>query len=279
MQFPDKKVFSIEYFGESEMGKSHSEFTYPNVAVCDTISEGEVYQIAEKFGNKMVMRATTFDDVRRFVSYCVTNPKIESIAIDSGADLVDMAEAEWLKEKHRQSVFVPGEGGFQWAEVYEKIDELIQKVKIANKYLIVTSKMKDEWVDVEGQTESVRSGRRVRDGYKKFPFGLSVRVHLEHGVIDKEGRTHFEDRIFGKVIKNRWIPKRVQKPYFFDSTYQGLVEGGELFEVFCENYDEKTCDIKECVRCPRCVKKDIVKEARKYLISIGEIEEDITDEA
>jgi len=102
---------------------------------------------------------------------------------------------------------------------------------------------------------------------------------LVDGIIDEEGNTHFEGRIFGKVVKNRFLPKRVQKPYFFDSTYQGLVENGELLDVWCENHDEKTCDLTKCVICPKYVKRDIIKEARKYLISIGDLEEDITDEA
>jgi len=279
MQFPKKKVFSIEYFGESETGKTHCENTYPNVAICDTISQGDVWQIAEKFNNKMVMRAKTFDDIRRFIQYCVTNPKIESIAIDSGADLRDMAETEWLKEhRNRKSVYVPGEGGFQWAEVYDKIDELIQRVKASNKYLIITSQLKDEWMKTLEQKEAVKTGRRIRDGYKKLVWGLSVRVQLVNGITDTEGRVHFEDRIFGKVVKNRFLPKRIQKPYFFDSTYHGLVENGELLTVWCENHNEK-CDLKKCVICPEYKKRDIVKEAREYLISIGDLERDMTDEA
>jgi len=277
MSFPKKKVFSIEYFGESETGKTHNLNTYPNVAICDTISQGDVWQIAEKFDNKMVMRAKTFEDVERFIQYCVVNPKIESVGIDSGADLRDMAETKWLKDKNRKSVFVPGEGAFQWAEVYDMIDVLIQKVKMANKYLIITSQLKDEWVKTPDQKEGVRTGRRIRDGYKKLVWGLSVRVQLVNGITDSEGKTHFEDRIFGKVVKNRFLPKRIQKPYFFDSTYQGLVENGELLEVWCENYDEATCDLKKCVICPKYAKRDIIKEARKYLISIGDLEKDMTD--
>ena len=279
MKFPTKKVFSIEYFGESEMGKTHNANTYPDVAICDTISQGDVWQIAEKFGNKMVMRAKTFDDIRRFIQYCVVNPKIESVAIDSGADLVEMAETEWLKEKNRKAVFIPGEGGFQWSEVYDKVDELIQKVKMANKYLIITSQLKDEWMKTLGQKEAVKTGNRIRDGYKKLVWGLSVRVRLVDGITDKDGILHFEDRVFGKVVKNRFLPKRVQKPYLFDSTFQGLVEDGELFDVWCSNYDKEACDLKKCVVCPKYVKRDIVKEARAYLVSIGDLEKDMTDEA
>jgi len=278
MQFPTELVYSIEYFGESERGKTHNGQTYPDVATCDTISQGDVWLIAKKFDNKMVMRAKTFDDIRRFIQYCVTNPKIQSVVIDSGADLVEMAETEWLKENRRKSVYVPGEGGFQWADVYEKIDELVQKVKIANKYLIITSQMKDEWIKTPEQKENVKTGRRIRDGYKKLVWGLSVRVQLVSGITDDEGHIHFPDRIFGKVVKNRFLPKRVQKPYFFDSTYQGLVEDGELFDVWCKNYNDK-CDLKQCVVCPKYEKRDIIKEAREYLISIGDLERDMTDEA
>ena len=279
MKFPTKKVFSIEYFGESEKGKTHCGQSFPNVATCDTVSQGDVWLIAQKFGNKMVMRAQTFEDIRRFIKYCVKNVKIQSIVIDSGADLVEMAETEWLKEKNRKAVFVPGEGGFQWAEVYDKVDSLIQKVKMADKYLIITSQMKDEWVAQAGKNENVKTGNRIRDGYKKLSWGLSVRVQLVNGITDSEGKTYFEGRVFGKVVKNRFLPKRVQKPYFFDSTYQGLVENGELLDIWCENHEKDVCDLKKCVICPKYVKRDILKEARAYLVSIGDLESDMTDEA
>jgi len=293
MQFPEKKVFSIEYFGESEMGKTHNALTYPSVAICDTISEGEVWQVAEKFDNKKVMRASKFDDIRRFVQYCVTNPKIESVAIDSGADLREMAEAEYLGVTPDQllvmkrgdkvkSVYSPSHGGVEYRHVNNKIDALVEKVKRAKKFLIVTSRVRDEYVqrEVEGQNRFIKSGKKIHDGYRKFTYGygLSVRVRLVNGIEDDEGKTHFVDRFFGKVIKNRFIPKRVQKPYFFDSTYQGLVENGELFEVWCKNF-EKSCDLKKCVVCSKCAKKNLIEEARKYLINIGELEEDTIDEA
>ena len=143
-------------------------------------------------------------------------------------------------------------------------------MKTANKYLIITSQLKDEWIKTAEHKEGIRTGSRIRDGYKKLVWGLSVRVRLVDGITDKEGRKHFEGRIFGKVVKNRFLPKRVQKPYFFDSTYDGLVEGGELLTVWCSNHED-ACDLKRCVICPKYAKRDIIKEARAYLISIGDL--------
>ena len=284
MDFPKKKIFSIEYFGETELGKTHNALTFPNVAICDTISEGEVHQVAEKFNNPRVFRARNFDDVRRFVNYCIANPKIESIAIDSGADLREMAEAEYLgfaspeelHVKHRgekkPSVYSPKHGGVEYRHVNNKIDELVNKVKRANKYLIITSRVKDEWIkeDAGGETRFVKSGRKVYDGYNKFEYGygLSVRLWLVKG-ITIDGNTYFEDYVFAKVIKNRFVPKRVQKPYIFNHTYQGLVEDGELFEIWCKNYDENKCDINKCVVCPNHEPKDLLEEAKAYLRRIG----------
>jgi len=267
--FPKQPVFSIEYSGEPAYGKTHCVFTYPDVAVCDTPGEGKAWIVAQKFNNPRVFKARTFDDIRRFVDYCVANPKIKSIGIDSGSDLREMAETEWLREKGRKSVYVPGEGAFQWAEVYEKIDKLVQKIKDANKYFVVTSRLKDEWVETdagEGR-KSVKTGRRVRDGYKKFPFGLTVLIELTDGIkIDDE--TYFEGHVFGRVIKNGFLCPRVQKPYFFDPTYQGLVENRELFIPFCKNYSEN-CQIINCARCENFEPKDLLEEAKAYLRRIG----------
>ena len=271
--FPEKQVFSIEYSGEASYGKTHNCFTFPNVALCDTIGEGKGWIIAQKMNNLKYFQASEFDDIKRFVDYCVTNPKIDTIAIDSGSDLLQMAETEWLRKKGRTSVYVPGQGGFQWAQVYKKIDDLISAVKKAKKYLVVTSRMKDEWVSKKGETEDVKTGNRVRSGYKKFGFGLTVLLELTYGIKDADDNVHFEGHIFGRCIKNGFFHKRVQKPFIFDPTYQGLVEEGELFTPWCGAYDKEKCDLNTCAKCKRFVAKDVMEEAKKYLISIGTLQE------
>lgn len=287
MQFPSKKVFSIEYFGETERGKTHSALTYPNPAICDTLSEGEVWQVAEKLGISLVFQARTFEEIEQFVNYCIRNPKIETVIIDSGADLREMAEARYLgaspekmhpktrsELKSKPAVYSPSHGAVEYRHVNNMIDDLINRVKAAQKYFVVTSRLKYEYEkDEDGKW--IRTGELIHDGYNKFErgYGLSVRVRLVDGITDSNGKKHFEDHIFGEVAKNRFLLRRVQKPYFFDPTYHGLVEKGEIFEVFCKNYDEKSCDLNTCARCPRCERKNIVEEAKKYLIGIGEIKE------
>jgi len=133
--------------------------------------------------------------------------------------------------------------------------------------------LKDEWVGKDGSNESVKTGKRLRSGYKKFPFGLSVLLELVHGLRDKDDKVHYEGNIFGRVIKNRFLHKRVQKPFIFDPTYQGLVEEGELFTPWCGAYDKEKCDLNTCAKCKRFVAKDVMEEAKKYLISIGTLQE------
>lgn len=288
MNIPEKEVFSIEYYSESEKGKTHDSLTFPNVAICDTLSEGEVWQVAKKLGVQMVFQARTFDDIERFINSCITNPKVESIAIDSGADLREMAEASFQKRtpeqmnvlrtkdelRTRPSLWSQDAGGVQWRWVNNLIDNVINKVKLAKKYLIVTGRLKDEWVKNPDDGKWMRSGERIHDGYGKFEYGygLSVRIRLTDG-IEVDGKRYFTDWVFGKVIKNRFVPKRVQKPYFFDHTYQGLVEKGELFDVWCENFDAGKCDVTKCVVCPKCQPKDVFVEAGKFLKGIGFIDE------
>lgn len=280
--FPEKRVFSIEYSGEAQYGKTHCMATYPNVAMCDTIAEGEGHLIMKKFNNPKWFRVKNFDDFRRFVKYCIANPKIESIAIDSGSDLRGMAEQEYLRESGKKSVYIPGKGGFLYRHVDKKIDDLIQEVKKAQKYLLVSSRLRDEWIKIKGatsesETDSYSTGRRIRSGYHKFPFGLSVLLELVNGIKDEDDRVHFDSHIFGRVIKNRFLHKRVQKPFIFDPTYHGLVEESELFTPWCGNYNEK-CDLNTCARCREFKAKDVMDEAKKYLIEIGTLQEVTLDE-
>lgn len=272
-KFPKDKVFSVEVFGEPDVGKTHFLATFPGMALADT--ENKAWIVMEKFNNEKWLKIMNFNDIRRFIMQSVANPEIQTIAIDSGSDLVDLAEAEWLSEHpRRSSVYVPGQGAFQYADVYEKIDTLVNLVKSADKYLVVSGRLKDEFAPGP-RGESERTGHRIRDSYKKFPYSLALGIRLVQGITIKDQmgtKTHFKDMIFGKVIKNNFIARRVQKPYLFDVSYEGIKR--ELLEPYCMSYT-KDCQITTCKTCPLGKLKDVVSEAKQWLKETGQYEEEV----
>jgi len=93
-------------------------------------------------------------------------------------------------------------------------------------------------------------------------------IELTMGIRDeKTGRLHFPNHIFGKVVKNNFLCKRVQKPYIFNPTFDGFED--ELFKPYCVNYDPKICKTPNCQLCQKFEKIDVLKDASKWLLDAG----------
>jgi len=267
-KFPEKRVYSIEIAGEADYGKTHCVATFPKVAMADTPGEDKGWIIFKKFNNEKYLRISDFNNFRQFVEHCIKDPEIKTIAIDSGSDLVIMATKEYLEDLKAQGK--KGEAVypiFQYRHVYAKIDELVKMIKDADKYFITTCRLKDEYIGSDPE-HARKSGKRIRQGYTKFYYGLTIMIQLQKGIRDdKTGTLHFPNHIFGKVVKNNFLCRRVQKPYVFNPTFQGFED--ELFMPYCKNYDEVKCKDQNCLLCQTCELCDVIADARKWLQSKG----------
>jgi len=194
--------------------------TFPNAAVCDT--EHKAYVVMRKFGNKRWFPATSMEELRLFVDTCLSDPNIETVVIDSGSDVQDWAEQEYIAEKGVNAIYPQVE----YKKVYRKIDEITYKVIDGGKNLVLTSRVKDEWI------ADSKTGRLIRDSYKKYPFQLQLIIMLEKGIRDYKGVLHFKDYVFGRVIKNGYAGTTFSKPYLINCSYQGILD--ELMEPYFE---------------------------------------------
>jgi|SaaInl8_200m_RNA_FD_contig_71_841023_length_4786_multi_5_in_0_out_0_6 hypothetical protein len=218
-EFPDDPVFSVDITGKQGIGKTHFACTFPKpLIICDT--EFKAYTTASKFDGVHWKRIKVFDDIRQAVYHAVDNDEIKTVVIDSGADLVSLASEEWCKENNKKSVFPIT----NYKHVYAKIDELVLLLEESRKWFVSTSRLKDEWV---GDTST---GRKIRDGYRKFPWSLSLNLWIRHGIRDKKGTWFFKDKRFAEVTKNNMFgvdeitQKTEAKPYLFVMSYDGVVE-------------------------------------------------------
>jgi len=222
---PKIPVFSIEISGEYEYGKTHMSATWPAPALADT--ELKAWNVLQKLGTKgWWKQVKKFDDFRQVVNQAIRDPKIKTVVIDSGSDLRELAEKEWSEEHGgKKPIYIKPTGQVVpvlYGEVYQKIDLEVKKILEAGKYFVATSRLKDEYID------DVATGRRIRDGYKKFPWNLSICIELVKGIRDEKGKVHFANRILGKVHKNNFWgidPKtwrNFSKPYLFDCSFDGV---------------------------------------------------------
>lgn len=217
-KIPSTRPISIEIAGEPDYGKSHTARTFPNPLFLDT--EGKSWIVLQKFSEPAPWkRVKNFNDIRQGIRYGIDNSDIDTIVIDSGSDIRDLAQKEWLDEAGKDRVFPL----VLWGEIYAKIDTLVRDVKDSGKNFVTTSRLKDQFLGDQ------RTGRRIRDSYKKFPWTLSMGVEIVDGIWDHRiGAPKFKERKFGRVYKNNFYGidqvKAVtfQKPYIFDVSYEGI---------------------------------------------------------
>jgi len=223
---PQEQVFSIEVIGEPDQGKTHFSATFPKALFLDTEHKADI--VLRKMPEKghVWKRVTSWQDIELGVEWALQQPDIRTIVIDSGGDIRDLALEEWKRRTGKKSpvAYIDGQAvPVLWAQVYEIIDNVVRKIQLARKYLVVTCRTKDEYI------AHVPTGRKIRDGYKKFPWIVRMAIWIQNGITDpKSGKVHFKFYKFGKVIKNNFwgvdVKKGVtyQKPYLFDISYEGI---------------------------------------------------------
>lgn len=185
----------IEVFGETAVGKSHFAASMPRPLIIDTTPKAESYVPARKvLGGEINGRwfhCRSLKQVRITLEQNLRRDDVATVVFDTSTDLVQLAKEEWLKEKGRERPLP-----FEYAEIYSKVDELINKVFEAKKNLVFTAIMKDEYIEtVEG---TKKTGRRVRSGYVKSPFMVDILIKIS--LVQKGDKI---ERIY-KVLKNRF---------------------------------------------------------------------------
>jgi len=261
---PSTEIFSIEIISEPDWGKTHTASTFPAALMLDTEKKADI--VLRKFPNAghVWKKVKSWSDLKDGVDWACSQPNIKTVIIDNDDDIQDLAVEEWSNQHGgKKPIAFDAHGGVitvLYAQVYKMIDDLKAQIEDAGKYLVCTCRLKDEFVG------NVNTGRRIRDGYKKFPWSLKMAVWLKNGIYNRKTQQLFyKDYKFGEVVKNNYWgvdmkhvpPVTFQKPYLFDISYEGICSemlkpwGGEAGVSLAEKDDQ------------------IVKEAGEWLKAKG----------
>lgn len=261
------RIIAVEIVSLPELGKTYvcanamaerdkdGKVTKNHSALGDT--ENKAWIEMDKAGNKNLKVINCMQDFREFVDFCLKDPDIRVVCIDSGTDLRQMAEDEFLHDDMNDSIkrVYPL---VLYGRVFSKIDSQVTKLNKGGKNVIFTGRVKDEW-EQQGE-EGIRTGKLIRDSYKKLPYALPIIVMLHRGIKDFRGRIWFSNHVFGEVLKNSFFKKfrekagdTLGKPWVFDASMEGIIK--ELTEI---PWDEK----------------DIVASAHKWLHESGIIHDE-----
>ena len=216
---PSDLIYGLDVCGPESIGKTHFALTHPgDISFVDTEQKAET--VIPKFLSKKKINwksCENWDDVVWTVNDALKNPSVKTIIFDTGADLQSMAAEKWCSENGKKSVYPIT----QFQHVYSKIDDLSGRIKKARKYLISTSRMKDEWIG------DASTGRKIRDGYKRFTWDLHLAIELRYGIPDTNNKIWFPERRFARVTKNNFWGvddngMQFGKPYLFNVSHDGV---------------------------------------------------------
>lgn len=215
-EMPDLEVpiIALEVCSLQGLGKTHLAGTFPKPALFDT--EGKGYIVWKKLGHEHLVRGETFEDVVAFVNAVVNNPEIETAVFDCSKDVDEMAEIFTCEQLGRDMLYSQG-GAVMYSHKNDKMDWIVQTLRNAGKNIVFTSRMKDEY------KKNTRTGKLVRDGYKKAPYQFDIVIELTE-TLKWNDDIWILDEVIGSVLKNGFIRRgRHFKPYLPNVSYDTII--------------------------------------------------------
>lgn len=203
-QIPDKFCIMVELIGEPAKGKTDTALNFPKPLLLDTTPNMEAYPVLLKKFNynrvealKVYRRVRSLQDIKNEIEHATANG-FKTIIIDSSSLLQEFASKAWCEEHHKKSVFPITNFG----QVREKVDDVMNSMKSNGLNVVLTSQMKDEYINDK------KTGGRIKDGYARLDFQADYRILLE---IKDNVRKY-------TVIKNRFADET-------DPKYVKVIEG------------------------------------------------------
>jgi hypothetical protein len=223
-EIPKKTPIFVAIAGPAGWGKTHFANTFPNVVLGDTEDRAQI--VMNKFGNKYHKRINSMVDIRKTISVMAKNlfktqteRNNATFVLDSSSDFQQMAENEWLVESKKEKVFPL----VLWAKIYERMDEIFNKLREFEFNAVFTQQLKEEY---KGEKPT---GNLIPSGYKKLPYRVDVHLHLQKGIEYKDN-IYYPDIVVAKVLKDAWHRPENTKPFLIDITYQGIYNELEKYQ-------------------------------------------------
>jgi hypothetical protein len=223
-------TISMEIASTAGLGKTHTAMTAPNPALGDTENKG--FRVARKFHNKNYLKLHTWEDILMFASHCIEAEDIDTVILDSSADLIPMAEAHYLQDPDGRGKY---QGAKWYSNVNSRVNNLINSLRESGMNVIFTSRMKDLYEnDVMTKKDAL-----VR-GWKEAFYKFDIQVVLQSGLVYK-GKKYYTGKTVGKITKNAMTQEGHYLKYVLPVpdvgiTFQMIVD---VASEYVPNADEK----------------------------------------
>lgn len=216
-EVPEKEPIIVGIAGAGGLGKTHFSNTFPNPIIGDTEARAQI--VMKKFKGTRHRKITKdMATIRQTISMMKNNlcPNENernkwTYVLDSGSDLMQFAEIEYLKESKKEKIYPL----VLWSKVYEKMDALFDNVRAFGFNMVITQQLKELYKNEKA------TGEFAPAGYKKIPYRVDIHLQLRKG-IEYKGDLYYPEIVVAEVLKDCWHKPEETKPYLIDVAYDGL---------------------------------------------------------
>lgn len=160
--------------GPEGVGKTHMACTASElgpVYLIDTEQRADF--VVKKFKGKVKMKvARTYSEIVVAVKAIIAKCEPGTVVIDSGSDLQIFAEIAYLDRTKQEKIYPI----FNWSEVWAMCNALVNDIKFAGHNLIVTARIKEEYVAEKS------TGRWVPRIYDRLKYGSDFAIQFPREV-------------------------------------------------------------------------------------------------
>lgn len=190
--------------GTQGVGKTHLALTLSNhtdVFLLDTELRGNI--VARKFPKVKYAQIKSYLQLLGIVDHIIKNYDKGFIVIDSASDIQQLAEVRYKQVAKVEKIWPQ----YIWAQIYDMCDEIIKKVRDSNFGLILTSRMKEEYINDKA------TGNLLPRVYNRLPYNVDIMLELykekdkrklivtKDGYYDKTGEIPYVDDL-KTIIEN-----------------------------------------------------------------------------
>jgi hypothetical protein len=167
---PPPETYIIVVAGQPGDGKTHLLCTMNELGPVYLLdSEYRAHLVSRKFSNVKVRRVSCYRDLVVAVKYILKNCEPGSIVLDSGSDLQQFAEVEYLERTGKEQVGMP----YNWGEVYWLCNALIDEIKKDGRFhLALSARLKEEYMNEKA------TGKLIPRLYSNLPYKADLALQF-----------------------------------------------------------------------------------------------------
>ena len=200
---PPPEKYIVVVAGQPGDGKTHLLCTMSEIGQVYVLdSEYRAHLVAKKFQNIKIRRVTNYQEMVVAVKYILKYCEPGTIVFDSGSDVQQFAELEYLTRTGKQEVGMP----YNWGEVYWLCNAIIEDIRRDGRFhLALSARVKEEYINDKS------TGRLIPKLYSNLPYKADVSLQFGKNRVPFLLKNGFTGDVSIPLTRDMTLPQIISK--------------------------------------------------------------------